>query len=424
MENNSFNAKYKISQELSDKFVFSDAGSRSNSNIAGKPKKMILEIIKRFFKNPYVTISFLAFIALLLCSIIFPAISKFSPNSEVAKDNVNMLQYLPPSYAPMKTLVLNPSDEPLTTYNKILKLIEKYPTYKPYFAGLLDTASKTFDGYTGQYSFTFNAYKMYDASVLLTKINLEHANNGNQVISDAKLTELSNSVPSFSLLLGSDSYGRDIWTTSWYATSESIKIALITAITQTIIGVSIGAFLGFKVGTKIDTIAMRVIEIFLAPPSLIWMLLFVSIFGISNTALILSLVITGWAWPVSSTRMFIITVKDEEYITAAKSIGAKTGRQVFYHALPAILGKIATSFVRTIPSIILSIASLAFLGFYRDANSVNLGQLLLESSQQAASNVWILLLPSLILLTLSLTLQFVALGVHDALDPKVISKKH
>lgn len=167
---------------------------------------------------------------------------------------------------------------------------------------------------------------------------------------------------------------------------------------------------------------MRLIDIFLSLPELIWLLLFVSIFGTNSYALIGALVITGWAGPVSTTRMFIITVKDEEYIIASKSVGAKTSRQIFYHALPAILGKIATNFVRRIPSIIMSVASLAFLGFFNENNDISLGQLLVESIGDAQKNIWILVLPATILLCLSLSLHFIALGVHDALDPKVITK--
>ncbi|GAA7948483.1 hypothetical protein COL447_17000 [Helicobacter pylori] len=85
--------------------------------------------------------------------------------------------------------------------------------------------------------------------------------------------------------------------------------------------------------------------------------------------------------------MFIITVKDEEYIVAAKSIGASTTRQVFSHALPAIIGKVATNFVRRIPSIIVSVASLAFLGFFQETEDVNLGQLLIASIEYVSTNL-------------------------------------
>ncbi|WAM00983.1 ABC transporter permease subunit [Mycoplasmopsis felis] len=96
---------------------------------------------------------------------------------------------------------------------------------------------------------------------------------------------------------------------------------------------------------------------------------------------------------------------------------------IYKHALPGIIGKIATSYVSSIPSIILSISSLAFLGFFKTNKDINLGQIISAASSEAGSNFWILLLPSLILLSISVSLHFIALGVHDALDPKVIKTK-
>lgn len=243
-----------------------------------------------------------------------------------------------------------------------------------------------------------------------------------KVINDAVVAEELAKIPRLNTLLGTSETGYDIWTTTWYASWKAIRVALLVAIVQTVIGVSIGAFLGFHAGKMVDTIGMRIIDIIQSLPELIWLLLFVIILGANETTLIIALILVGWSTPVSTTRLFIITVKDEEYIVAAKSVGSSTARQVFVHALPAILGKIATNFVRRIPAIILSISALAFLGFFKEKDDVNLGQMLIDALPQVSNNFWILLLPSLILLTLSLSLQFVALGVHDALDPKVITK--
>ncbi|MGX9340731.1 ABC transporter permease [Mycoplasma sp. 1573] len=429
-----FNKKYKLSNELNEKIHFVDPNKRKIiSNIAGKPKKIVIEIFKRFFKNPYVAFSFFIFVALLLCAFIIPATSQYQANKPVTGDNLEFIKFLPPNNSPITTrnVTLTPgsgaeavSDQVFATYLRIKDLVSKddTPEYvKDYFQILLNSSSFSQIGESVQVAFTYNSYQMYQSYVVYAKLFAYLSENNSNFPAQDVFASWINSAPKVNSILGTDVYGRDVWTASWYATAESIKIAILTAIVQTIIGVSIGAYLGFKAGTRIDTITMRVIEIILSPPSLIWMLLFVSILGVNNWALILSLIITGWAWPVSSTRMFIITVKDEEYITAAKSIGASTTRQVFIHALPAILGKIANSFVKRIPSIILSLASLAFLGFYKDNNNVNLGQLLIDATPQISNNFWILLLPSLILLTLSLSLHFIAIGVHDSLDPRIIS---
>ncbi|QJR43947.1 ABC transporter permease subunit [Mycoplasma miroungirhinis] len=422
-----FNNRYNLGTNLQEKIKYvENPDSLYSSNIAGKPKKMLVEIAKRFFKNPYVTLAFITFIVLLLCSIIIPIATHYSPNKPINNIDKEFITLLPPQYTNTKSIFLKNNNRIFETFIKIKELVDKHPELQTYFQPLLDTFKvHELVGASKSFSVTYNPFIVFDSYLLNIEIQKILDVDPNHTFNPEFIASLRATFPAVSTLLGTDINGFDIWTTSWAATAESIKIALIVATLQTLIGVAIGAYLGFHVGKWIDTIFMRIIEIFLAPPSLIWLLLFVSIMGVSNTALIIALVVTGWAWPVSRTRMFIITVKDEEYITAAKSIGASTSRQVFTHALPAIIGKIATGFVQRIPGIILSIASLAFLGFYKNIDNANLGQLLLDATPQAPDNFWILLLPSLILLTLSLSLQFIALGVHDALDPKVIkaSKK-
>ncbi|GIZ06268.1 ABC transporter permease [Metamycoplasma salivarium] len=436
-----FNKKYKISQELQDKFDFVAQSKRQNlTSIAGKPKKLAFEIVKRFFTNPAVVIALLVFIALVLCSILIPFFARIRygiiPNKPLSE--LSYTDGLPPINSPY---VLKAYDGTNNPFAKLVKAIAAMPSnqrkYFDFFISTLTIEGEVPDldaiknsGNFGPYSYVanYNAYAYYQAQYLWDRMT--NAKNEGLPITDALIESIKSKLPNLRPLLGTFSVGSDVakaikkgsdvWITTWYATWRAIKIALIVATIQTVIGVSIGAYLGFHAGKKLDTILMRIIDIFLALPELIWLLLFISIFGTTQWALIGALIITGWAGPVSATRMFIITVKDEEYIVAAKSIGASTTRQVFSHALPAIIGKVATNFVRRIPSIIVSVASLAFLGFFQETEDVNLGQLLIASIEYVSTNLWILLLPAIILLSLSLSLHFIAVGVHDALDPKVI----
>ncbi|KDE42082.1 peptide ABC transporter permease [Metamycoplasma hyosynoviae] len=420
-----FNLKYKINGELQNKLNFVPESKKQNlMSIAGKPKRLIVEIFKRFFSNPVVVIAFTIFIALLLCSILIPSrlIAKYSPTQEIS--GLDGIKLLPPSYAPLiKNQATDSSSSFYTLWTDIKEFKSENIKYFDFFLktvkinGIAQSNPLEFDP-PSDFVVTYDAYAFYKALALRSDLwNIKQTIIPEHVVNSA-LSKIDDLKP----LLGTNHLGQDIWTTTWYATWRAIKIALAAATLQTIIGVSIGAYLGFHAGKKIDTIIMRIIDIFLSLPELIWLLLFTTIFGATHFALIAALVITGWAGPVSSTRMFIITIKDEEYITAAKSIGATTRRQIFVHALPAVLGKIATNFVRRIPSIIMSVASLAFLGFFKEKNDVNLGQLLIESIPYTQYNPWTLALPSIILLTLSLSLHFIAMGVHDALDPKVIAK--
>ncbi|TPR53269.1 ABC transporter permease [Metamycoplasma neophronis] len=431
----SFNKQYKINDELAQKFSFiTDKEKQRTSSIAGKPKKMGIEIIKRFFKNPVVVISLAVFILLLLMSILIPnrSFTSYTPNRQIYDSS--FANSLPPYSNPFVTVPIDTNSEVWKKLNYITSKMNENEDYKNLmlyaFNPKVDFDYSFIPG-TNLIRIKYNTYALIYADLLNTYIVENTVTTTANGTTSATINLTTQQVIEFvskwrnyfkNVLVGTSSTGYDIWVTVWYSTWRAIKIALIVVALQGIIGISIGAYLGFNAGKLVDTIFMRAIEIFLAPPTLIWILLFVSVLGANESALILALTIVGWPGFVGLTRMFVITVKNEEYITAAKAIGASASRQIFVHALPAIIGKIATSLVKSVPGTILWIASLAFLGFFKEQNDTNLGQILIQASSETGSNPWILLLPALILLLLSLSLNFIALGIHDALDPKVMSK--
>lgn len=421
-----FNKKYKISSELSKKFGFISEKDKVNaSSIAGRPKKMWIEILKRFFSNPIVVISLIVFTFILLSSLIIPAkaFTSYKPNSPI--NEYSFIESLPPVYSPIVSKAVTTNDTIYKFYINLKDNISKLPEaeqvlWNKWFAFYLDT-TKISANNSGQLFMTYNAYSLFKASILNEL--LFKAQKAGTPINDALVYgEIIPKIPVLKTYLGTSSSGYDIWVTTWYATWRGIEIAIITTIIQALFGVTLGAILGFYAGKLVDTIIMRLIDIFNSPPTIIWILIFVGIFGTNQISLILAMSVAGWPAFVGITRMYVITVKNEEYISAAKAIGASTPRQIFIHALPAIIGKIANSFVKNVPGIILWVASLAFLGFFKNSNDTNLGQILIESASDAGRNIWIILLPTLILLFLSLSLNFMALGIHDALDPRVISK--
>ncbi|WP_277872277.1 ABC transporter permease [[Mycoplasma] falconis] len=439
-----FNKKYKINSELQEKVKFAhDNDAKRSGSIAGKPKKMGIEILKRFFTNPIVVIFSVVFIVLILMSIIIPATSPYKAGIPINDSTYN--NSLPPAYTSLVTDYLDYTDKKYLLIEDIRKANEAGP-YKGIFDEFFATmqideslglkAKVSYNPYLLMKYFTLwewlkdpskiflNLREPISAAVsqLRPAETIEYTKVA--ISSNAVAAVVSSFVPSYYTVLGTSDTGWDIWVTTWKATWNAFTIAVLVSFAQVIIGVSIGAYLGFNAGKQVDTIVMRLIDIFTSPPTIVWMLMFVTILGANTWALIAALIIVGWPSFVSLTRMYIITVKNQEYITAAKAIGATSGRQIFIHAFPAIVGKIANSFVRTIPATIMWIASLAFLGFLKSDTGVNnLGELLIKATPQADQNAWILILPTLILLLLSMSLYFIALGLHDALDPRVMSKK-
>ncbi|MGL5643862.1 MAG: ABC transporter permease [Metamycoplasmataceae bacterium] len=374
--------KDKLDSSLNDdlfRYVELERSSGIGS-LSGKQKRISVDIAGRFFKNYFALVSSIIFISILLIAIIAPIISQFESNKVVLGIDSQFITNLPPSYAPVVTEVLTRSQ---------LELIEK---------ALGPIADKKELTPNGDWLVTYNKYEL---------INKTLGDNSN-----------------FSTILGTTQEGFDVWTRTWTATRDSLLLSLLVAFSETFIGIIIGAYLGFHAGTWIDTFLTRVIDIVKNVPSIIWFLLLVSLFkDVTFGTLFLSLVLIGWTNPVYQTRLWIITVKDQEYIMASKSIGASTNRQIFVHALPAIIGKLATTLVQRIVVVILFVSSLAFLGFIPFGGEPNLGTILNEARSQVENNVWILLLPSLILLSVSLSSQFIANGLHDALDPKLVGAK-
>ncbi|WP_406614707.1 ABC transporter permease [Mycoplasma corogypsi] len=457
MTSSEFNKKYGLSQSLQGKDLFTRVPYNINNftNVAGKPKKLPVEIFKRFFSNWATVLFTIIFLTVLIISLVVTFASPFNPNLKVSltyefnvpidgkivkvkgSDAVNLLppvykEYVLSSIYPNSSFyaevikglstLYNPDPENQATGNLLKWYLNGHKTLQD--TGLIKIVPTP----TGSSELYVNAYKFYELSniiIFLNRMNLPQNASVEQIADAVKVLRQANpDNPNFGIptYFGTNSIGIDIWTSSWVGTWNAIRLALITATLQTVIGVAVGSYLGFHVGSKIDTIIMRLIEIFVAPPTLIWLLLFASTFGTSDTTLILALVFTGWTGAVGGTRMYIITVKDSEFITASKSIGASKARLIYKHTLPAIIGKIATSYVNRIPGIILSVSSLAFLGFFRGDNA-NLGALLSSAPKEASNNFLILFLPSMILLSISVSLHFIALGIHDALDPRVIRGK-
>ena len=373
-----------LNVELNDalfKFIDADDLGKSATTIAGKPRLLIVDIIKRFCKNYIALFCLIIILGICFACVIIPAVSPFSATHQLNNIDQVWLKELPPSYDPVVTEALS-SDK----YEVLMQVCDKNPS--------LDILKST------------PIYVNNDWMVTYDKYAFLKAYSGMDVNS----------------LLGTNSLGVDIWTRTWTAARDSITLAFLVATTDSIIGITIGCVLGFYAGKWVDTIFSRVIDVIINIPTLVWFLMLMTIVGKSNInqyTLYLILISIGWVYMVNDTRLWMITVKDQEFILAAKAVGCSTSRQIFVHGLPMILGKLATNYVRRIVIVILSISSLVFLGFLDSTDNPNLGTLLKEAIPLLDINIWGLLLPSIILLFFSLSAQFVANGLHDALDPKV-----
>lgn len=377
---------YTINLQMEDNlFKFVDINdSLRMISLTGKPKIAIVDIIKRFCKNYIALISFFVVLIIVFFGLIAPLVSPYSAIKPASKAALDWITNMPPSYSPIVTEIVSPS-----IYEQIKNISNNYSELN-----ILKEATSL----GGEWLVTYNKYDL--------------------------VSHLSENSQPLNTILGTNNVGIDIWTRTWVATRDSLLLAFLVATTDAIIGITIGAILGFNAGKWIDTIFSRVIDVIINIPTLIWFLMLITVISTINSfTLYLILISIGWVYMVNQTRLWIITVKDQEFIMAAKSIGASKKRQIFVHALPTIIGKLSTNYVRRIVIVIISLSSLTFLGFLPITGSPNLGTLLQEARTQFENNVWTLLLPSMILLLFSLSSQFIANGLHDALDPQVVRGK-
>lgn len=380
-------------------FQFAKQEKRNISEIVGKPKNSFVEILRRFSSNKFYVVFLVVFILLIILAFIFSTITKYDPDLPVAVGvNNRFYANLPPSSNPViKERIIT-----VEFYKSIQELLDRQK------AGAFSDLNFEFEIVEqklafGQYTVNYNAWHLLTAAV--------------------RQTNADENIPVLTSYLGTTSNGFDIWSRGWYSILYSLQISFLTATIQTVIGTAIGVYLGFHVGKWIDTIFLRLIEIFELLPQIVFFLLFISFFktesGVSIFGLIFSIIVVGWSNPVWEARLFTLIVKDQEFVVAAEAIGASKMRRLVFHILPTIIGKLVNSYVLRIPRIIFLISVIAFLGFLPDQSNPNLGNVLQQATSDYSANIWNLLFPASLLLILTISLQFVAIGLHDALDPRL-----
>lgn len=375
-----FNEKYRLNSDQVKLLKRVDVHSETHQ-MTGKIVVLWKDTIKKFFKSPISLLSTILLIIILLIAIFTALLSPYSTSKPISNADTSLVfEQLPSGYGIIHT---NISSDLLAKIREIENTKHVQLIYGP-----------TSEIFPTRWSVNINPYQIM--SVL---------DGGKKFIS----------------IVGTDQFGRDIWLRTWIGTLNALGIAVAIALIQFVIGVILGTYLGFHIGTWIDNIVLRIIDIFGSIPWIVIFIIFIAIWGPYTATIVLLLSLTGWTGPTYQARLYTVIVKDEEYIYAAKVIGASKIRQIYFHILPNILGKLLSTFVGSIFSSISTIASLAFLGFLREQvdSSANLGLIINSAVSLAERNVWALLFPASILVVLAVTSRFIANGIHDALDPRV-----
>ena len=225
--------------------------------------------------------------------------------------------------------------------------------------------------------------------------------------------------PSAEHWFGTDRTGRDVFARILYGGRVSILVGLGSALLAAIVGVGIGAYTGYR-GGWVDTIALRISEIFMAFPQIILVLLLVSIVGQSLTNLIVIFVLTGWGGMYRMARARMLSLREEEYVQALQSFGVPTVKICYKHILPNALGPIMVNITLSTAAFILAEAGLSFLGLGVPASIPTWGNILNVAQEiRVLQNFWWMWLPVGCVISLFvLSVNFIGDGLRDALDPR------
>ena len=224
-------------------------------------------------------------------------------------------------------------------------------------------------------------------------------------------------------LLGTDRLGRDQWSRLMYGTRISLSIGLVAVIISTILGIVLGGLSGYYGGT-LDMVIQRLIELLQSLPAIpIWLALSAAMprdWSVEQTYLAITIILALIAWTTLAReiRSRFLSLREEDYVVAAKLSGAKEARVVFRHMMPTMYSHIIASVTLAIPVMIISETFLSFLGLGLRPPAISWGVLLQEAQnlQSIALAPW-LLLPGLAVVITVLTMNLMGDGLRDASDP-------
>ncbi len=221
--------------------------------------------------------------------------------------------------------------------------------------------------------------------------------------------------------LGTDSLGRDLLARIIYGGQVSILIGLLGAITSVLIGVVLGALSGY-IGGTFDSLMMHFVDIMYSLPYMLLVIIFMAVFGRAIQNLFFALAIVSWLTVARVVRGQIISLKNSEYVEAARSSGAGTGRIVFRHLIPNTAGVIIVYTTLRVPSFIMLEAFLSFLGLGVQAPFASWGVLIQDGVYAMTTYPWLLWFPAAAMTLFLFSMNFLGDGLRDAMDPQSKNK--
>jgi len=227
----------------------------------------------------------------------------------------------------------------------------------------------------------------------------------------------------FPHVMGTDKYGRDVFSRIIFGSRVSLAVAMFGSLVILVFGLTYGSISGYVGGTA-DTLMMRFVDIMYAFPTLLFIILLMVILGSTSgfpaiRNMVLGIALVSWMGMARLVRGQFLSLKEKEFVEAARMIGTRDPSIISRHLLPNSLGPIVVAVTLGIPGLIMTEATLSFIGLGVPPPFPSWGQMLNEGWRAIRADPHLILFPSLMLTLTMLSFNFLGDGLRDALDPKM-----
>lgn len=231
-------------------------------------------------------------------------------------------------------------------------------------------------------------------------------------------TGVYNAPPSAEFWFGTDNLGRDVFVRSWVGARISLLIGIAAAIINLVVGVIYGSVSGL-VGGRVDNFMMRAVDIISSVPELLVIILLLVVLQQGLVPMIIALSLTGWVRMARIVRAEVMSLKEQEYVLASRTLGASSAHLITRHLIPNAMGSIIVTMTLQIPAAIFNEAFLSYIGLGVTPPLASWGTMASEGNEAILTAPWRLLFPAILISITIFGFNAVGDGLRDALDPKL-----